>query len=228
MHLSPSTFRAYAEIPSSYPENQPYLDVNLTTGDIFRVLVPSASNVSLLSLSGGQYDAGLYSIGTKNEFLFTPDEIANYTLSLNLSGSASYTVNLGVVGAASESSWSKNITVSAGEEILNIEIIVLPEQVSQSSGWNPLFGFTGISLGGITLSSTDILAMFAAFSILLMGVGAMRSQKLLYLGLFSLSLIGMIVVGILVVAIIAGSYLGGFLVIRSYYGYRSRRQSGDI
>ncbi len=102
----------------------------------------------------------------------------------------------------------------------------MPQPVAQSSGWNPLFGFTGISLGGITLDATDIIAIFAVFSVALMIIGMKHSQKLLYTGLFFLSLIGMVVVGILVVGLIVGSYIGGFLIIRSYFGFKSRRQNG--
>ncbi len=110
--------------------------------------------------------------------------------------------------------------------ILNITVIVLSQPVSLASSWNPLFGFTGISLGGITLDVTDILAIFAAFSVALMIIGILRSQKLLYTGLFFLSLIGMIVVGILVVGLIIGSYLAGFVIIKSYFGFKSRKHTG--
>jgi len=104
--------------------------------------------------------------------------------------------------------------------------VVLPQPVSQASGWNPLFGFTGISLGGVTLGATDILVMFAILSGALIVIGIRRSHKLLYAGMFILSLIGMIVVGILVVGIVIGSYLAGFVIIKSYFGFKSRRQNG--
>jgi hypothetical protein len=226
--LSPThsfALRAYAEIPSTYSgTQQSSIVINMTSGVILRVLVPSSSNISVLSLSGGQYDAGMYTAGTKNEFLFTPAQVANYSLVLNVSSTSPTTINLTQIGD-SPSTWSKNITSDMDDQILKISMSVLPQPpASQSSGWNPLFGFTGISLGGVTLNSTDVLGIFAAFSIFLMAVGIKRSQKLLYAGLFFLSLIGMIVVGILVVALVAGSYLAGFLIIRSYFGYKAHRQ----
>ena len=218
------TFRAYASIPGTNGTSQSRssLEVNLTSGQILRVITSSSTNVSVLSLSGGQYDLGLYTSGAKNELLFTPAQLANYTLSLNISSTAGDIVSLSAIGE-SPTTWTKNITTT-GNLILDLTVDVLPEPVSESSGWNPLFGFTGISLGGVTLGSTDVLAIFAAFSLGLMIVGAKKSQKLLYAGLFFLSLIGMIVVGILVVGVIIGSYFAGFLIIRSYFGYRSRRQ----
>ncbi len=187
-------------------------------------LTPQTSNVTILSLSGGQYDTGLYATGTKNDLLFTPAQIANYSLVLNISSTGANSASLSELGS-SASTWTKNIT-GTGNLLLNLSIAVLPQPVSQSSGWNPLFGFTGISLGGITLGATDILAIFAIFSASLIIIGIKRNHKLLYAGLFFMSLIGMIVVGILVVGIILGSYLGGFLIIKSYFGFRSRKQNG--
>jgi hypothetical protein len=217
------SFRAYAEIPGTYtPPSHYSLQINLTSGDILRVIASSSTNITVLSLSGGQYDLGLYTSGSKNDLLFTPAQIANYTLSLNVSTASSDIISISDIGT-SQSTWTKNITMS-GIAILDLSVVVLPETVSQSSGWNPLFGFTGISLGGVTLDSTDILSIFAVFSISLIVLGAMKSQKLLYTGLFFLSLIGMIVVGIFVVGVVIGSYFAGFLVIRSYFGYRSRQR----
>lgn len=223
---SSQPFRAYATIPGPYvpPQIEHFIDVNLTFGQILRIEVPSSSNVSILSLSGGQYDTGLYVSGSKQDLLFTPAQIANYTLVLNISSATPSSAGLSLLGSPT-TTWTNNVTAT-GNFILNMTVIVLPQPVSQSSGWNPLFGFTGISLGGITLDTTDILAIFALFSISLMLIGIKRSQKLLYTGLFFLSLVGVVVVGILVVGIIFGSYLAGFLVIKSYFGFRSRRQNG--
>jgi hypothetical protein len=224
-NLSPR-FRAYALIPGMYSpsENQPVLNVNLTYGQILRIEAPSTSNVTIISLSGGQYDIGLYSSDGKNDLLFTPAQIANYTLVVDVSSNTSNYANISEIGTPS-TAWTNNIT-GTGDLILNLDVIVVEQPVSPASNWNPLFGFTGISLGGVTLDTTDFLAIFAIFSIALMMIGIKRSQKLLYTGLFFLSIIGMIVVGILVVAAIIGSYLAGFVVIKSYFGFRSRRQNG--
>ncbi len=229
--LSTSSFRAYALTPGTYVPSPsqsvpPYqsIDINLTFGMTLRVLTPQTSNVTILSLSGGQYDTGLYTSGTKNDLLFTPAQIANYSLVLNISAIGVNSAGLSEVGTPA-STWTKNIT-GTGNLLLILSIDVLPQPVSQSSGWNPLFGFTGISLGGITLGATDILAMFAIFSASLIIIGVKRSHKLLYTGLFFMSLIGMVVVGILVVGLILGTYLAGFLIIKSFFGFRSRRQQG--
>jgi hypothetical protein len=222
---SPPSFRAYALTPGTYaPSPYQSIDVNLTFGFTLRVLTPLTSNVTILSLSGGEYDTGLYASGTKNALLFTPAQIANYSLVLNISSIGANSASLSELGSTA-STWTKNLT-GTGNLLLILSIDVIPQPVSQSSGWNPLFGFTGISLGGITLGATDILAIFAIFSASLIVIGIKRSHKLLYAGLFFMSLIGMIVVGILVVGIILGSYLAGFLIIKSYFGFRSRKQNG--
>jgi hypothetical protein len=120
-------------------------------------------------------------------------------------------------------SWTKNVT-GTGNLILDVTVTVLPQPVSEASGWNPLFGFTGISLGGITINATDFLAIFAIFSVALLILGMKFSQKLIYGGLFFLSIIAMIEVGILFVGVVIVSYFVGFAVIKSYFGFRSRRQ----
>ena len=88
-----------------------------------------------------------------------------------------------------------------------------------------MFGFTGISLGGITLDATDVLVIFALFAVALIGIGTKYSQKMLYGGFFFLALLGMIAVGILVVGVIIGIYVAGFAVIRSLFGFRARRKN---
>ena len=54
--------------------------------------------------------------------------------------------------------------------------------------------------------------------------GVKFSKKLVYGGLFFLSIIAMIEVGILFVGVVVVSYFAGFAVIKSYFGFRSRRQ----
>jgi hypothetical protein len=223
--IFPSSFRAYALTPGTYSDS-PYqsIDLNLTFGMTLRVFTPETSNVSILSLAGGQYDTGLYAASSKNDLLFTPAQLNNYSLVLNISAIGPNSASISELGTPA-STWTKNIT-GTGNLLLNLTIDVVPQPVAQSSGWNPLFGFTGISLGGITLNATDILAIFALFSACLIIIGLKRSHKLLYTGLFFMALIGMIEVGILVVGLILGTYLAGFLIIKSYFGFRARKQQG--
>jgi len=222
--IFPSTPRYFAYTSSSTylpPESQA-INVNLTSSQLLRIIIPASSNVSVLSLTGGQYDLGLYKSGTKADLLFTPIQTANYTMALNISSSTSNYADMGVLGSQPDS-WTKNVT-GTGNLILDIAITVLPPPVSGASGWNPLFGFTGISLGGITINATDFLAIFAIFSVALVIAGVKFSKKLVYGGLFFLSIIAMIEVGILFVGIVVVSYFAGFAVIKSYFGFRSRRQ----
>jgi hypothetical protein len=117
--------------------------------------------------------------------------------------------------------WEKNLT-GTGNIVLNISMSA--SRVSaEKSIWNPLFGFTGISVGGISLNSTDILVVFTSFSLVLLGLGAKFNQKLLYFGLFLLSIIGSIMVGILVIAVIIGGYLACFLLTKSYFDFKARK-----
>ncbi len=198
--------------------------VTLASTQVLRVTTTASSNISLLSVIGGQYDLGLYTSGGKNILLFTPLQNANYSLVLNVSSFNQNYATLGKIGTPSEA-WTRNIT-SVGNLIVHIDVAVVSPPVStQNSGWNPLFGFTGISLGGITLDATEVLVIFALFSVALVAIGTKYSQKLLYGGIFLLALLGMIEFGILVVALVIGIYVAGFAVIRSLFGFRARRKN---
>jgi hypothetical protein len=156
--------------------------------------------VTLLSVVGGQYDIGLYTTGGKNMLLFTPLQNSNYSLILNVSSSIQNYAQISKQGSPSDL-WSKNVT-GTGNIILK-----------------------GISLGGITLDATDVLVIFALFSISLIALGMKYSQKLLYGGIFFLALIGMIEIGILVVGLILGAYVAGFAAVKSFFGFRTRRRN---
>ncbi len=213
---------AFGSSSTYLPPESPVISVNLTSSQVLRIIVPATSNVSVLSLTGGQYDLGLYKSGTRADLLFTPVQTANYSMVVNVSSSTLNYADMDVLSSPADS-WMKNVT-GTGNLILDIAVTVLPQPVSEASGWNPLFGFTGISLGGITINATDFLAIFAVFSVVLLIAGMKFSKKLVYGGLFFLSIIAMIEVGILFVGVVIVSYFAGFAVIKSYFGFRSRRQ----
>jgi len=219
------THTSEAFVQTAYPAAQlKPINVTLTSTQALRVTTAATSNVSLLSVVGGQYDIGLYTSGGKNILLFTPLQNANYSLILNISSFGQNYAMLNKGGTPSDS-WTKNIT-GTGTLIVSLAISVVPPPLStQNSSWNPLFGFTGISLGGITLDATDVLVIFALFAVALVGIGAKYSQKMLYGGFFFLALLGMIAIGILVVGLIIGIYVAGFVVIRSLFGFRARRKN---
>jgi hypothetical protein len=210
------------QVPSSFTSPAKPINVTLASTELLRVSTPATSNVTLLSVVGGQYDIGLYTSGGKNELLFTPLQNANYSLILNVSLLGRNYAQMSILGSPTDS-WNKNIT-GTGNLILTVVIsVVPPPATSQNSSWNPLFGFTGISLGGITLDATDVLVIFALFSVALIAMGMKYSQKLLYGGIFFLALLGMIAVGVLFVGLILGGYIGGFAVVRSVFRFRARR-----
>ena len=217
------TAGAFVQItPPSVPAKP--INVSLASTQMLRVTTAASSNVSLLSVVGGQYDLGLYSSGGKNILLFTPLQNANYSLVLNVSSFNQNYALLGKIGTPADT-WTRNLTGTGNLIVHLIVSVVSPPISTQNSGWNPLFGFTGINLGGITLDSTEVLTIFALFSVALIALGTKYSQKLLYAGIFFLGLLGMIEFGILVVALIIGIYVAGFAVIRSLYGFRARRKN---
>ncbi|MDA4111508.1 MAG: hypothetical protein OK439_03150 [Thaumarchaeota archaeon] len=220
--LAVHKIQAFAHPTSILSASNP-INITLTSTQVLRIIAPASSNVTLLSVVGGQYDIGLYATGGKNILLFTPLQDSNYSMILNVSSGGQNYALFSKQGLPTDS-WSKNVTGS-GDLILNVVVSVVPPPTTQNSSWNPLFGFTGISLGGITLDATDVLVIFALFSVSLIVLGMKYSHKMLYGGIFFLSLIGMIVIGILVVGLIVGAYIAGFAVIKSFFGFRARRRN---
>ena len=201
-------------------------NITITTSDSLKVVTPEYTNITLLSASGNQYDLGSFVSGGQNIFLFTPLQKSDYSLSVNISSPIASYVQIGTTGLDSASDYSKNISMPAGILRLNLGVQVInPPSSTQSSSWNPLVGFTGINLAGITLGGTDIAIIFGLFSILLIALGMRFNQKLLYFGIFCLAVLGIVEVGVLFVGLLLGSYILGFFVIRSYFGYRGKKRS---
>jgi len=165
----------------------------------------------------------MFSTDGKNIFLFSPLQESNYELSVNVSSLDGNVASISTLAPTSTISYSKNVT-SSGNLLLKIEAqVVLPPPPQNSGGWNPLFGFTGISFGGLTLDTSGLVAIFVAFSIALMVLGMKYSQKLLYFGLFLLSLAAIFEVGIFIVGGVLAAYLILFFCVKSFFAFRGRK-----
>jgi hypothetical protein len=198
--------------------------VTISANQSLDVIVPSSSNLTLLSVTGGQYNLKTIYEPSGNELTFSPSTNGTYSVLVNVSSVA-------VTGILIEQTTGvlltllKNVTAS-GVTLLNLSITVLPPSASGST-WNALSGFIGLgfSFGGVNLSTSDFLAIFLGFSLLVMGLGVKYNQKLLFVGLIILSLVGIATVGILGVAVVAGGYVSSFFAIRYYYRALDKRQS---
>jgi hypothetical protein len=206
------------------------LNVTLSPGEDLKVQAPEASNITLISVVGGQYDIGLSVSGGKNQLAFSPVEEQNlssyYSMMVNVSLPSASGENFAYISTAQPGAlnFSKNIT-GVGNIVLDINLNVQSGQLSSdSSSWNPLFGFTGFNLGGVSLSAADILAILALISIGLIISGTKFSMKLLYCGLFFLGLVAVVAVGIFLVGAVVGVYLLGFVITKSYFRLRSHRK----
>jgi hypothetical protein len=212
-------FSTYAQI--AWASSSQPVPVSMSSAESMKILTPATSNITLLSLKGGQYDVGVNTFANRNELVFIPLNVTTYSMSVNVSSNSANYAFISTNLPAKAEVWSQNVT-GTGNLILNITISVVPATTSSSS-WNPLFGFTGFTLGGITISATDVLAIFTALAIVLIGIGMKFSHNLLYFGMFLLSILGAVVVGIFVVGIAVGTYLLTFLIVKSYFGSRRRK-----
>ncbi len=200
------------------------VQVSISSNQSVDVVVPSSSNLTLLSVTGGQYNLKTIDEPSGNQLTFSPSTNGTYSVSVNVSSVATTSILI-LQSTGVLQTLLKNVTAS-GVTLLNLSITVLPSTASGST-WNPLSGFIGLgfSFGGINLSTSDVLAIFLGISLLIMGLGVRYNQKLLFVGLFILSLVGIATVGILGVAVAAGGYVFSFFAIRYYYRALDKRQS---
>jgi hypothetical protein len=209
------------------------LNITLTSNEMLRVLSPASANISLVSVVGGEYSLSVSPLNSSKSLVFLPldqakNETSHYSMIVNVSSTAG-AQNFAFVSApplssgisSPQSSFEKNIT-GTGNIVLTIDLSVVPQEQTRNSGsslgWNPLFGFTGFTLGGVSFSATDFLAAIAVAAICFVALGVKYNQKLLYLGLSVLGVVGLIAVGIFLVGAAVAIYLAGFLLVRLYYG----------
>jgi hypothetical protein len=187
------------------------------------VSVPASSNITLLSVHGGQYSVGVSQVLRGEELTFSPDS-SNGTYSMMVNVSSPSTTSILIMESNGVlQTLVKNVT-SSGNMLLNISITVSP-QITTGSEWNPLSGFIGLGLkfGGLNLDTTDVMAIFLVLSVSIIGLGIRFSQKMLFFGLALLSLLGIVAVGVLGVGLVLGGYVLSFFAVRSYFGRLGKR-----
>lgn len=212
------------------------VSVTITLGGSLGVLAPAPSNLTLLSVVGGQYsirqqegvpvpgiqtlEQNATSRATVEEIVFVPGNSSVYTVEVNVT-SREPTYALVTEGTVPPENLLRNVTGGSTFD-LKIKITVAPS-TSKSGGYSLLFGFTGLSLGQINLSTTDVLLVFTSLSIALMGLGLWRNRKLFGLGLLLLLGIGTILIGLLVAALLLALYVAGFVAVNSYFSLKTRK-----
>jgi hypothetical protein len=202
--------------------------VSLPAGESMQILVPSSSNITLVSVNASQYDISIQNGARTNSLTFSPYS-TNGTFLLMVEV-LSYQNTYALVknqSVTSPQESGKNIT-GTGDLLLAITATITPPTQNQNAVWNPLSGFTGLgfSLGGVSLSATDVLFIFVALSSCVIALGAKYNQKLLFFGLALLSITGWVALGLFGVGLIAGCYFLSFFVAKSYFGRGMKRERG--
>jgi hypothetical protein len=213
------------------------VNVNLPRGESLSLFSPIPSNLTLLSVTGMAYNIYSQSVSFQsqavsaagvqplertisgNEIVFVPGNGSTYSIKVNLS-SPNTTYALIFEGVVPSGLLVKNVT-DVGMIVLDVNLSVVASKAS-TAGWNLLYGYTGINLAGVGLSSTGFLIAFALAAITLVGVGARFSRKLLYLGTMFMLGLGTFFLGLLVIGLAIGVYLASFVAIRSYFAIKAR------
>jgi hypothetical protein len=219
-------------IPASSASAPVSVPVSISSNESLQVIVPTSSNITVISLTGGPYNVGISNGARENKLVFSPNspnsQNDTYSMLLNVSSYGSNSVMVMQSSTSGILSLVKNFTAQ-GNMILNLSITVTPGLQSPSS-WNALSGFLGfgLNLGGVNLDTTDVLAIFAGMAILVIGLGAKFSQKFIFFGLFLLSLVGIVAIGILGIGLVFGLYITSFYAVRYYYGALQKRQARQM
>jgi hypothetical protein len=213
--------------------------VQLTTyvGQPLSIFSPYPSNLTQISVAGNSYDLQRQQVSylvsvpgvsasalvhprvTGDEILFTPGNVSSYTLWANLT-STGPTYVLVSNGSVNGGNLLRNVTLATPNRLeFAISVLASPPQ---SGGWNPLFGFTGLSLGSLNITVGEAFAVLGALAAVMVGIGARFSRRLMWLGvLFALG-IATAVAGVLVVVLAVSLYLGSFVAVRYYFSLRGR------
>jgi len=210
-------------------------------GEPLSVFSPYPSNFTQVSVVGTPYDLQTQQVSfvpsqttsgsslvhsqlTGDEIMFTAESASPYTLWANVS-STGPTYVLISNGTVNGGSLLKNVT-SIGPLSLEIVMSVVPPP-PQNPGWNPLFGFTGLSLGGLNITGAEALAAVAALAVAFIGIGMVSSRKLMWLGVVLAFGLAGAIAGILIILLALASYVGSFLVLRAYFGLSGKRASAQ-
>lgn len=211
------------------------VSVTIPSGITLYVLTPVRSNLTVLAVSGAQYDTSLtripFGFGLGNngvptpapnlvggaEFAFTPLDLSAYSVNLSVASRGS-TYALLLLGSLSGSVY-RNVT-SPGS--FTLALTVASTAAAPSQGWNPLFGLTGIAAIGLGFTSEDGLILFSALLVSLFALGVRYSRKFLGLGLLLLLGLGLVIVGLVIESLVLGLYIASFVAVRAYFGLKRK------
>jgi len=213
------------------------VDVSLPSDQSLNVFTPSPSSLVLLSVAGAQYEihhlngvtlSGIRTAGqgAGDEIVFVPGNGSVYSLDVNLSSPVPSYVLIRT-GNPPISGFLKNVTGPANFS-LDIRIAVT-QSATQGSGWSALFGFTGLSIGGMGFSVTEVLIAVAIASVALIASGTRYSRKLLGVGLLLLIFLGLATLGFLLTGLALALYVASFVIVRSHFVLKThgpRNQEG--
>ncbi len=193
---------------ASSPQAAVSIQVSIPSQQFVRVISPSTSNITVLSVNGGQYDLSLTMLPGLNQLQFIPDNTSVYSLLVNVSAS---TANFAYVMKQNGSFGSevKNAT-GTGNILLNLTVTTSPA-APQGNSWDPLFGITGLHAGDISLSFPALMVIIFAFGALFLVLGIKFHSYVLYLGLSILSIGAIMLLGILVMFGILAVYILSFV-----------------
>lgn len=200
--------------------------ISVTVGETVTVLSPASSNMSLVSLYGGQYSLQVTKIGRMNSLDFIPENASTYSLLINISTSDPSQENYAIVQEMRGTSLttSSNFT-SSSSMLLNLVVQAVSQPSKQiGSSWDPLFGMTGIRIKGISIPFSAVLLIIFAFGACFVYLGSKFGSALTYIGLTIVAIDGIMVVGFLVVILAICGYVGSFVLVNMFLSRASRKK----
>jgi hypothetical protein len=177
------------------------------------------------SPSGGQYGLTQNPEGSTTDIIFVPYNVSSYTLTISLTANSSYTIFVSKLSAVKTP--IQNFNVSAGQSQLVVKTTVSASSpTTPPSPWDPLFGFTGFKVGGVTITFANFVEALAATSAFFIGLGLYFKSKISYLGGILLVFVLIIEVGFLPLIAFGVFYLVGFAVVNLVWKIKHRYSRG--
>ncbi len=202
-----------------------FVSTNLPLGNYLLMTTAISNNLTVLSVSGGEYSLSEYIANGQDIMRFTPSNGSLFILVVNVSAYSFTSRPFVFISKQMNDSVLpvENLT-GMGGMVVKLVIHTLPPR-AQYAAWNPIFGILPFrfQIGSITFAQS--IALFTAIGCLIMLLGIILHSKLVYLGLFVLSGAFFIVAGIMVLLIAIGLYFLGFVAINLIWRIRTHTRN---
>jgi hypothetical protein len=197
------------------------IDVSATLleGDAISIHVTNSANISAVTVAGGQYIESSQTLANNTDLSISPTNVSTYDVQMFIVGqNKTYSIDVWKVSSTTTLlagySEQSNTVVDMRVDFQVVAPVPKSSSLGLGSGWNLLFGLTGIKLGPVAITFDEALQALTVLSAALLFMGIyLKKTKVAYSGIVILGIILFATLGILILLVAVLSYLVGFGVL---------------